>query len=290
MAQQDPALAAKLAELDQRVTSQTADNGLPNDASRRPSPGAAARPGGSGLVIPVIVLGVGSIAGLWYLRRRSGGTDTAPAAPGLTGNARTRFRVGMTFPMDPSPFLLAAGATKVRPPPAGENVSIEAVGLVADRSVALHRLYLPGRDAFLQLHLAGSGEPDECRYFNKIDEVTPSSQDEWGFWLDPAQGMIGWPQFQTKDGKTYDRVWAPGSSRIPPYQQTETIQDLQGTSQRKLLSMLYGAPSGANPPAPDTEYILVVAVDDGGKAWIEIQAGIDINPATLSLPSIPLSA
>jgi hypothetical protein len=102
--------------------------------------------------------------------------------------------------------------------------------------------------------------------------------------------MIGWPQFQTKDGKTYGRVWAPGDGRIRPYQQTETIQDLQGTSQRKLLSMLYGVRTGAGPPAPDTEYILVVAVDDNGKAWIEVHAGIDINPATLSLPSIPLSA
>ena len=72
-------------------------------------------------------------------------------------------------------------------------VSVEAIGLVADGSDALNRLYLPGRDAFLQLHLAGSGEPDECRYFSKIDEVAPSSQDEWGFWLDPAEGMIGWP-------------------------------------------------------------------------------------------------
>jgi hypothetical protein len=290
MAQQDPALAGKLAELDRRMASPASDSGRTNEASRRPSPGATATPGGSGLVMPVIILGVGSIAGLWFLRRHLGTTTASPVAPGLAGSAQTRFRVGMTFPMDPSPFLLAAGATKVRAPQGGEMVSIEAVGLVSDRSVALHRLYLPGRDAFLQLHLAGSGEPDECRYFNKIDEVTPSSQDEWGFWLDPAQGMIGWPQFQTKDGKTYDRVWGPGGGRIQPYQQTETIQDLHGTGQRKLLGMLYGAPTGANPPAPDTEYILVLAVDDGDKAWIEIHAGIDISPATLSLPSIPLSA
>ena len=54
--------------------------------------------------------------------------------------------------------------------------------------------------------------------------------------------------------------------------------------------MLYGAATGARPPAPDTEYILIAAVQDGERAWVEIHAGIDINPATLSLPSIPLSA
>jgi hypothetical protein len=283
MAQQDPALAGKLAELDSRMGG---SGGRSDDASRRPSAGTAQSPGGSSGVILVVIVGVAGLAGLWYMRRRS--TAAPPAVPGLTGSAQTRFRVGMTFPMDPSPFVLAASATKVKPPSADGMVIVEAVGLVADGSDALNRLYLPGRDAFLQIHLAGSGEPDECRYFSKIDEVAPSSQDEWGFWLDPAQGMIGWPQFQTKDGKTYDRVWAPGSNRIEPRQQTETIQDLRGTTQRKLLCMLYGAATGARAPAPDTEYILVSAVQDGERAWVEIHAGIDINPATLSLPSIPL--
>jgi len=190
--------------------------------------------------------------------------------------------------MDPSPFVLAAGTTKVTPPPAEGMISVEAIGLVSDGPDTLNRLYLPGRDAFLQLHLAGTGEPDECRYFSKIDEVTPSSQDEWGFWLDPAQGMIGWPQFQTKDGKLYDRVWAPGSIRVEPRQQTEMIQDPAGTNRRTLLCMLYGARTGAAAPAPDTEYILIFAVQDAGRAWVEIHAGIDLNPATLSLPSIPL--
>jgi hypothetical protein len=291
MAQRDPAFADKLAELDRRMAGQPGDtSGRWEDTSRRPSAGAAEKSGGSGVVMPVIIIGAGSIFGLWFMRRRSLATAGSPAVPGLSGSAQTRFRVGMTFPVDPSPFLLAAGVTKVKPPQGDGMASIEAVGVVSDGSTALHRLYFPGRDAFLQLHLAGSGEPDECRYFNVIDEVTPSSQDEWGFWLDPAQGMIGWPQFQTKDGKMYDRVWAPGADRVEPRQQTETIQDLQGTHQRKLLSMLYGARTGVHPPAPDTEYILVFAVEDGGKAWVEVHTGIDINPATLSLPSIPLSA
>jgi hypothetical protein len=31
------------------------------------------------------------------------------------------------------------------------------------------------------------------------------------------------------------------------------------------------------------EYILVSAVEAEGQAWVEIDAGIDVNPATLSL-------
>ena len=130
----------------------------------------------------------------------------------------------MTFPVDPSPFVLAAGMTKVKPPEEGGMISVEAVGLINDGGVALHRLYLPGGEAFFMLHLGRDGAPDECRYFTLLDRITPASRDEWAFWLDPAQGMIGWPQFETKDGKTYDRVWAPGSSRVQPRQQVETLQ------------------------------------------------------------------
>ena len=66
--------------------------------------------------------------------------------------------------------------------------------------------------------------------------------------------MIGWPEFQAKDGMLYGRVWAAGTARVPPPQQIETIQDLSGNSSRNLQAMLYGRPSGIKPPAPATEY------------------------------------
>jgi hypothetical protein len=47
--------------------------------------------------------------------------------------------------------------------------------------------------------------------------------------------------------------------------------------------MLYGAATGAAAPAPATEYILVEAVERSGRASVEIAAGIDVNPASLSL-------
>jgi len=54
--------------------------------------------------------------------------------------------------------------------------------------------------------------------------------------------------------------------------------------------MLYAGPSGGAAPAPETEYILVSAIDIEGQAWVEIDAGIDINPAALNLPSVSLAA
>jgi hypothetical protein len=196
----------------------------------------------------------------------------------------------MVVPIDPAPFLLAAGMTKVQPPTETGTISVEAVGLLRHADVLLHRLYLPGGRAFFQLHLGDDGRPDECRYFSVLDEVSPASPEEWGFWLDQAQGLIGWPSFQTKDGKVYGRVWAAGEGRVAPREFEETLQHLDRVENRRMQAMLYAAPSGGTAPAPETEYILVSAIDAAGQAWVEIDAGIDINPAALNLPGVPLAA
>jgi hypothetical protein len=289
----DPALRAKLAELDQRVADL---QGQPKSAGALPPDVEATPPahagGGGHWVIVVLFLAIAAFALLWLFRRRAahaataGGPVAVPAA--LRGSTATRFRVGMTIPVDPTPFILAASATKVRGIDGSGMISVEAIGVLMDGAAALNRLYLPGRESFFLLHLGADGRPDECRYFSRVDEVTPGNADEWGAWLDPAQGMIGWPQFQTKDGVLYDRVWNPGAARIAPREMTETLQDLQGTTTRKLTAMLYGRPTGAAAPAPSTEYILVAAVDAGQQAFVEIHAGIDVNPASLTLPAVPL--
>jgi hypothetical protein len=291
-AARDPAVAAKLAQLDARLAQM--ENQSPGSASGGPATPSRSTPtaseGGAGFIWVVLFGGTAVLVLLWFWRRQSARPATSATAPGLGGTAATRFRVGMTMPVDPAPFLLAAGLTKVEAPESSGMISAETVGLLRDGEVLLHRLYLPGGKAFFQLHLGSDGRPDECRYFSLLDEVTPADAQEWGFWLDPAQGMIGWPSFQTKDGKLYGRVWAPGDARIPPRKIEETRQHLDRVEQRQIQAMLYGAPSGGAPPAPPTEYILVSAIEVAGAAWVEIDAGIDINPAALTLPSVPLAA
>jgi hypothetical protein len=274
VAQQNPQVQAKLAQLDRDL------------AQKQAQPATTPASGGGLSVWLVLFLMVAAFVLLWVWRRRRGQTGSAP--PGLSGSAETRFRVGMTMPFDPAPFLLAANTTKVKPPAESGMMSVEAVGVVSDGAVRLHRLYFPGEAGFLQLHLGADGKPDECRYFSRLDEVEPASNQEWGVWLDPAEGLIGWPEFQTKDGKIYGRVWAPGPARVPPRALDETRQDLRGTTTRRMQAMLYGAPTGAAPPAPQTEYVLVAAVEESGQAWVELDAGIDINPASLTLPSVAL--
>lgn len=322
-AQANEELRRKLDELDRRLAEQEGppkDPGyLPPDtppdvatapeADRRtPSvapepaaaPGAAARSasrglGGGLLVVPVLLVGGGGLAYLAFRRRRSDGQSRGGNVVGgnlgsaanmlahkLSGEGYTpqHFRVGMTVQVDPTPFILAAGAIKV-PQPEGGTTSVAGVGRIEGEP--LLRLYLPDGRSLFQVHLGAAGKPDECRLFTAIDEVAPADTQEWAAWLDPREGMIGWPEFQTKDGKVYARVWAPGASRIEPRRFVETLEEAGGTRRFTSLAMLYGAPTGLQAPAPDTEYILVSAVEEGSRAWVEIRAGIDVNPATLQL-------
>jgi len=189
----------------------------------------------------------------------------------------------MPLMLDPTPFILAAGSIKLPPPEGSGQVSVSAVGRVVSGNTELVRLYLPDGRSLVQIHVDAAGDPDECRLFGTIDEISPADPGEWSAWLDPNEGMIGWPAFQTKDGKTYDRVWVPGDTRISPRMLTETIESLSGTRTVQSQAMLYAAPTGAADPAPTTEYIMVAAVQDNGRAWVEVRAGIDLNPATLQL-------
>jgi hypothetical protein len=317
-AQDDPAIRQRLDELDRELAGrqdQPRDpNYLPPDvppeialaprddartpSTRPPDAGTPAEGGGLGLLWPVILVGGGLL--LFRMRRQRGANQPGPGQPG-PGQAGTNpipqtrsrarsndfaagpgFRVGMTITCDPTPFLLGGDALKVPPPEAGRT-SVEAVGRIREGSEELTHLYLPGGRRFFQIYVDQGGTIQDCRYFAVIDEVTPADEAEWALWLAPQDGMIGWPEFQTRDGRTYARQWSPGSGPVPPREMPETIEALEGTRQRQAHAMLYAAPTGAAAPAPPTEYILVAAVEEAGRAWVEIRAGIDINPTSLAL-------
>lgn len=313
-AQDDPQLRQRLDQLDGQLQ-RSAE--LPRDPAYLPPdvPADVAKAnasesggGGGGLLTVILLLAIvgGGVVAIEYLRRRranpkSGvssmktsskmsplGTAADMIRRKVTGERYepSLFRVGMTLTLDPTPFLLAGAATKVIPPGGGGTnnlASVEAVGTLTGGGITLHRLYLQGGAGFFQLHLSADGTPEECRWFSLLDEITPADNAEWGFWLDGREGMIGYPQFQTRDGKLYDRRWSPGRGRIEPATFHEVVQDLRGSRTRSLSAMLYAAPTGAADPAPSTEYVLVQAVDQDGSAWVEVRAGIDVNPAALSL-------
>ena len=272
------------------------------DASENPS----GRAGGISLFIVAVVL-IGAVVFLFYVSARHAASAasyaaTSGAAKGNSMNGLKMaghilgqklsnapagplksFRVGMALTLDPTPFILAQSATKVPAPKARGSTlfaSVKAVGTI--EGAPLFRLHLDD-DTFVQIHLEGN-RPDECRYFAQIDEVTPADAEEWKAWLEPGEGMIGWPQFQTKDQKLYDRVWTPGTNWVEPLRYVEKLEAAQPSESLKGVMMLYGAPTGLADPAPQTEFILVASVESASEgAWVAVYAGIDVNPAGLSL-------
>lgn len=310
LAADDPALKAKLAQLDRELAAAPGD---PAKAGQLPAdiPSAGGSGGSFGLVIAVIIIAVVLWLFISSARRRAPSGKAPPKGDsevtrtvGGDGSALGQaaailrnkmsgatytpdfFRVGMPMVLDPTPFILAEGLTKVTPPAAlsaNGTVGVEAVGTASDKAGTYHRLYLDDEAAFFQLVLSAEGYPAECRYFRRIDEVQPADKDEWAFWLDKTDGMIGWPEFETKDGQLYHRAWSPGDARVQPRALEEKIETLKGESGRKLAAMLYARPTGGAAPAPETEYLLVTAVQTGAAAYVELHAGIDINPTALSL-------
>lgn len=298
-------LKAKLGTLDAELAKQKGQpvtpGAVPDDVPKAVAVVAGPESGGSSSGwIGWIVLVVGGIVlwRLWRGRKRleseeTGGKEERDMSMfGTAGNYVARklsgeaykpslFRVGMTVTIDPSPFILAGSKIKAVPPDGTGPVSVEAVGTVKSGAATVHRLYL-SEDRFVQIHLDDAGVPDECRYFSVVDEVDPADEEEWGFWLDSAEGMIGWSEFQTKDGKVYPRAWSPGLTRIEPFKLQEAVERAGPERTITESAMLYAAPSGAAAPA-DKEYILVSAVEEGDRAWVRIAAGIDINPASLGL-------
>jgi hypothetical protein len=134
----DPNTASRLAQLGDQAAGQPV-----NAAASAPNTSS-----GSGIVWVVLIIGGAVFVLLWVARRRAASGPATGVPAGLAGTSTTRFRVGQTIPLVPAPFLLAAGATKVKPPTETGMISVEAVGLLGDAGVQLNRLYLPGRTAF----------------------------------------------------------------------------------------------------------------------------------------------
>ena len=244
---------------------------------------AAASSGSWGLLWFVLLLGVVAAFALHaLLRRRSG---TAPrAARGVPVARPAGLRVGMTLPFDPAPFLLAAPVTTVRMPTAATAsgmLTVNELGVLTGDTLVWWRLYVAD-GAFFQLHLDTNAQPDECRYFSLLDEVTPADAGEWALWLGD-EGLIGWPEFQTQDGRLYRRQWTRGTTRIAPRAFDEHIETGSGAARwQRQQAMLYARATLAAPPAPPTEYLWVAAIEQDDAAWVALYVGIDMPCALLT--------
>ena len=119
------------------------------------------------------------------------------------------------------------------------------------------------------------------RWFVNIDEVFPSSNEDWDFWLSDQDGSIGIQQFQSKDGVLFERLWgAPEESIIEPVCFDERlVLNRFDDSETKLVehrSMLYGR-AVADDVWPCDEYVLLSACSECDGSYISIDVGVDLD-------------
>lgn len=274
-------------------------SGWRSDAAVLPPPRPASGGSGSswfGWLTGLLLLGGLVFLGVVVWRKLSAGQGRgAKSSAGdprraVTGGSAARPRwlsLQRPLTLDAAPFILASPyvALEVPSSPTGSGmVGLEAVGEAVSGDLTWHRGYLAGRRSFLQIHLDTGGRLDECRYFSLLDELTPGDVSEWGFWLDEREGMIGWPQFETKDGKSYSRLWVDGQQRVPPRDIAETLETVSGVERCRQQAMLYSRDTGAAAPAPTTEYLLVATMERDDAAAVTLHVGIDLDPASLQLP------
>ena len=143
LAASDPSVRQKLAELDTRLAAvqdkpRSADY-LPPDTPRTIALAAdrEADDSGWGLGFILFLVLIGVV--VWFVWRWLSAGQRARAAGGASGQSSGTsyrpdwFRVGMTFPVDPAPFILAGNMTHVQAPEGVTDsglISVETVGEV----------------------------------------------------------------------------------------------------------------------------------------------------------------
>jgi hypothetical protein len=160
LAATDPSVRQKLADLDARLAAMQekprSTDYLPPDTPRTIALAADREDDsgwGLGFILFLVLVGVV----IWLVWRRLGAGRHAREAveasdqPSGTPYRPDWFRVGMTFPVDPAPFILAADMTHVQTPEGATDsglISVETVSEVTTDGVRWHRMYLPGGQCF----------------------------------------------------------------------------------------------------------------------------------------------
>jgi hypothetical protein len=175
LAGQDPLLRDKLAALDVRLEGLRDEPRSPDylppdtpaEVALATEPGERDSDSGWGSLLLLGLVGIVLYSGWrrlfigWRPREAGGSTPVQGGASPDRGRSDKSytprwFRVGMTLPVDPAPFILAADTTHVRAPEAATRsglLSIETVSEVETDGARWHRLYLPGGHDFFQAHL-----------------------------------------------------------------------------------------------------------------------------------------
>ena len=238
------------------------------------------------------------MAGVWQIfkgivqEKKKQNDDSAKKGEPIDRDLPLGLHMDALVELDQTLFILAGEGQLHLTFPGIRNV-VAAIGFLKLDQWTIRHFYLHSErnvDEQSVLRIITEGNKNtpvtECRLFRLLDEIYPSSNEEWDFWLSERDGSIGLSQFQSKDGVMFDRVWdADNAARIAPYMFHEKIYLDRYGSQSKSVShqsMTYGRQAMADPQV--NEYILLSLEEENfNEANISILAGIDIEPRAIKV-------
>ena len=196
-------------------------------------------------------------------------------------------RIGSKVSFETTPFVIHSNL--LMSAPSGDFIVSAWEEMELSEDTKCHRFFLTSekesdRNVMLQAVVEKS-TVNECKLFDVYDEITPSCDDEWEFWLDDETGAIGRANFgidpDNGDHVDFyrDGAWADSEEeRIYPFEFSGLVRTHSKDDDPSSLShqmMMYGRHIDEREDM--AEYCLL-SLDEGAElAVIAIYVGIDIS-------------
>jgi len=188
-------------------------------------------------------------------------------------------RLGAIINVDPTQALLFGDAGLTLPLP-GEDLVADAVSASAVFGLTIARAYARSGEAtyMVQFNCGRDLAVNDATLFYLAEETYPQSEGDWNTWLG-ERGLIGGPDLNAPNGKTYRRDWGDGD-QAEPVVLTEKIYVDPKASPRAVehKMMLYSREAG-----DFREYCLLSADAAPDSALVRAWIGVDIPLPSLKV-------
>jgi hypothetical protein len=183
-------------------------------------------------------------------------------------------RIGAILAMDAAEALRFEGLGLSFALPQGEML-VEALSAMPLFGLNLVRAYArQGDDLFLlQFNADGTGAVADLNLFRLLQEIRPTTPEDWGLWLDQG-GLIGGADLNAPNGMRYQRQWGDGDYAPPVAVDEPVFTDPKAPPHRiSHQMMLYAREVGE-----ENENMLLSADREPEQVLVRAWIGVDMSP------------
>jgi hypothetical protein len=198
----------------------------------------------------------------------------APAHHALYPKLPMDLRPGALITLDLGETLRFEGVDLSFPLPEGESVA-EGVSAMDVFGLKIVRAYSRRDDRLYMFQL--NCQPDltvnDLTVFMLLEQIYPATSNDWEMWLGQGNGLIGGPDLNAPNGKSYRRDWGDGPY-ADPVEANELVFSDAGAAPRSVAHkmMLYSRDLGES-----SEYALLTADEEAEQVLVRAWVGVDVN-------------